>query len=333
MNLIKCHHKYSILLFSVLASGVLSLYAGGTPHNLTGSVTIPGYGAPADDQVHFECYLTAFTGSAGDTLTEISVDCGYASGYYYVQVSNFSATWAAGMTIHIDLWEDAGGGTTFGETVLTTNAFDVLDLTILDSSLPVTLSSFSAESVTDGICLQWITESEVNNAGFILERRYEGCDWSTIASCLTQSALCGQGNTSSRSAYEFTDRNVRAGSDCQYRLSDVRTDGTVHVLDIIETTVPEVSGILSLKPPVPNPFNPHTRIPYSLSETSMVTITVFDILGKPVRQLIRSEQSAGSHHIYWDGKDGLGMPAASGTYLIRLQTRGGIHVQKALLMR
>ena len=61
--------------------------------------------------------------------------------------------------------------------------------------LPVELTSFELlETRNDGITLQWITESEINNLGFNLDRKTPITDWSQIASYVTHPALQGQGS-------------------------------------------------------------------------------------------------------------------------------------------
>ena len=47
----------------------------------------------------------------------------------------------------------------------------------------------------------------------------------------------------------------------------------------------------------PNPFNPSTNIKYSLAEQSFVKLTLFDILGRKIKDLFIGEQNAGSHEI------------------------------------
>ena len=74
----------------------------------------------------------------------------------------------------------------------------------------------------------------------------------------------------------------------------------------------------------PNPFNPETWIPYSLSEASEVTLRVYDARGGLVRTLELGRSDAG-HHIsraesaYWDGRNDLGEPVAGGVYFVELQ--------------
>jgi len=203
-----------------------------------------------------------------------------------------------------------------------------------DVSLPTTLSSFYAIVVSQGVLLKWITESETDNLGFILERsESSGTCWKVIASYQTQKGLVGQGNTSSRTEYEFTDKTVTAGFSYQYRLSDVDINGDVHIYDVIQITLSKALDYTTLEAPFPNPFNPQTKISYSLSESDHVEIAVFDILGRKVQTLFDDYQSAGSYNIYWHGEGENGNNMATGTYVIALQTADGVKTQKVVMMR
>ena len=75
----------------------------------------------------------------------------------------------------------------------------------------------------------------------------------------------------------------------------------------------------------PNPFNPETWIPYRLAEDAFVTLTIYDGSGRVVRTLEVGHRIAAiyedrSKAIYWDGKNGLGEPVASGIYFYILTT-------------
>ena len=75
----------------------------------------------------------------------------------------------------------------------------------------------------------------------------------------------------------------------------------------------------------PNPFNPETWIPYRLAEDAVVTLTIYDLSGQPVRTLevghrIASAYENRSKAIYWDGRNGLGERVASGVYFYHLST-------------
>ena len=78
-----------------------------------------------------------------------------------------------------------------------------------------------------------------------------------------------------------------------------------------------------LLPNYPNPFNPETWIPYQLAEAADVTVRVYTASGELVRALVLGYQSAGTYQsrsrsAYWDGKNELGEPVASGVYFYTL---------------
>ncbi len=88
-----------------------------------------------------------------------------------------------------------------------------------------------------------------------------------------------------------------------------------------------------LHPNVPNPFNDQTLIRYDLSVTSVVRLTVYNLVGQPVRTLIAGEIAAGTNQVVWDGRDDRGQPAATGVYMYRLTTGQQKAVRRMLLLR
>jgi len=205
-----------------------------------------------------------------------------------------------------------------------------------DAALPVELSSFSAEATEQGVVLRWVTASELDNLGFILERQSEGApEWLKIASYQTNSTLRSQGNTSQMTSYSFMDKNVQTEGTYNYRLSDVSTDGEIHVYDVIQITMQYAAapGETLLDPAFPNPFNPQTKISYQLAESGIVEISVYDMLGRKVSMLLNENQNAGSYNIYWHGRDNSGQQVSTGTYILRMSTGEMVQTQKVLLMR
>lgn len=208
--------------------------------------------------------------------------------------------------------------------------------TIEDSSLPVGLSSFSARSAGESVVLEWATESEVDNLGFILERSEDGMTWTTIASYQTHRGLEGAGSTSSRTEYAFTDPNVEPGREYYYRLSDVNTQGEVGLHPPIHVAIPMPGvpeGASVMENAYPNPFNPQTYVPYHLNESSNVNIAVYDLYGRKVRTLFTGPQTAGSYQVYWHGNDEAGIRVPSGSYLIRLEAGEISEVQKVTMVK
>ena len=89
-----------------------------------------------------------------------------------------------------------------------------------------------------------------------------------------------------------------------------------------------------VKPSYPNPFNPHTVIPYYLPEATRVNIDVYDVSGRHVRSIRRdSFESAGWNRAEWDGRDSDGRAAPSGVYFYRIAAGPHIETGKLALIR
>ena len=78
----------------------------------------------------------------------------------------------------------------------------------------------------------------------------------------------------------------------------------------------------------PNPFNPETKLTYSLPSTGEISLNVYNINGKLVDTLIKGQQSSGSHEITFNASN---LP--SGVYFARLEWGGGIVTEKLLLLK
>lgn len=70
----------------------------------------------------------------------------------------------------------------------------------------------------------------------------------------------------------------------------------------------------------PNPFNPSTTIAYELAATSIVKVSIMNILGQQVSTLFSGTQAAGQYTITWDARDETGKQMPSGLYLYRIDT-------------
>ena len=80
----------------------------------------------------------------------------------------------------------------------------------------------------------------------------------------------------------------------------------------------------------PNPFNPQMVIPLDLAtDQKQVSLILYDVLGRRVRQLWRGPLGAGSHRFVWDGRDAAGRDVAAGVYIYRVEVDGQIEAKKA----
>ena len=103
--------------------------------------------------------------------------------------------------------------------------------------------------------------------------------------------------------------------------------------NIVEPPCESLPSSFCLYQNTPNPFNPTTRIRFDLPESSQLHLTVFNVLGQEIRTLLDGVRPAGTYSVEWDGRDAWGRDAASGVYLYKLSTEGGIQVRKMFLLR
>ena len=102
--------------------------------------------------------------------------------------------------------------------------------------------------------------------------------------------------------------------------------------DVVDA--PPAVPVAALLPNVPNPFNPRTEIRFRLAAPGTPRVTVYDARGRRLARLLAgTPYPAGEHSVTWDGSDDRGRPAASGVYLVRLETGAEGFERKILLAR
>ncbi len=89
---------------------------------------------------------------------------------------------------------------------------------------------------------------------------------------------------------------------------------------IVTEENPAVPTHFSLHQNYPNPFNPATSIHYDLPHRAVVTLAIYDILGREVARLVDGSQHPGYHQVVWNGRTATGREATSGIYIARLMT-------------
>ena len=90
----------------------------------------------------------------------------------------------------------------------------------------------------------------------------------------------------------------------------------------------ELPQSATLLPAYPNPFNPSTTVPFVLSESGSVVLTVYDVLGRKVATLVDEVRTSGRHEVQFDAE---GMP--SGVYLVRLAAGDAVRTNRIVLAK
>ncbi len=81
----------------------------------------------------------------------------------------------------------------------------------------------------------------------------------------------------------------------------------------------------------PNPFNPTTTITFSQPSTSLITLKIYNVLGREIATLADETFSQGIHYIEWNGRDSNGIQVGSGVYFYVLRSSSGFFDSKKML--
>ena len=226
-------------------------------------------------------------------------------------------------------------------------------------TLPVELAGLSYQkeqsSSLTGTALSWHTDSEHGFAYFVVERSIDGAAFVDLSPTVASKAPGGE--SSVELAYAFFDSTHTPG-DYIYQLKQVDLDGSVHYSNSVELHWGTSGLIVSQNYPNPfvigtpsastgtgyNPFGqsqapvvspwPETRFHYELPNADVVTLKIYNSIGKLVRTLLdHVQQQPGDPDAFWDGRKDDGSFAASGTYFYVIQTEhSGSAVNKMILI-
>jgi len=137
----------------------------------------------------------------------------------------------------------------------------------------------------------------------------------------------------------YYDENLDAGLYTYYvtalygeEESDPSNEVEVEIVDSADdvTTVPLVTA---LRGNYPNPFNPDTTIEFSLQQSDMVTIGIYNSKGQRVKTLLNEFRESGEYSVIWNGRDNQNREVASGVYFYRMKSGRYTSTKKMLMMK
>ena len=102
----------------------------------------------------------------------------------------------------------------------------------------------------------------------------------------------------------------------------------VNTVDVEEDLFSEIPNTFTLSQNYPNPFNPTTNIQFSLPQATNVKLTIFNVLGQQVAELVNSFKEAGNYNVNWNASN-----LTSGIYLYRLEAGNKIITKKMTLLK
>ncbi|MFC1483776.1 M6 family metalloprotease domain-containing protein [Candidatus Neomarinimicrobiota bacterium] len=137
----------------------------------------------------------------------------------------------------------------------------------------------------------------------------------------------------------YTDADVVDRTFYYYRAAAVDTNGNVALGGVSAGVTLDVLANLgipdqySLHQNYPNPFNPTTTLKFEVPVAGRVQLTIYDLLGREVNRLVDSSLEPGYFEIRWDGRNGNGVPLATGLYFARMAAPGFVKTVKMIMMK
>ncbi len=259
-----------------------------------------------------------------DPATDLNTDGAVTFDDFFIFADNFGATALAKLAV------GEGAHTAPLRLALTNSQPDQVSLTpywqgktaargfVLSLSFDPAVLHFKQYSPRAGEApLPWIVESLPGHL--------------TLAAGLAR----GQANFSGGDLGEFTFSRL-AAHETQIR----PTAALSFAGNLVETLLPPPTFNLealpqtyALFPAHPNPFNPETTIPFYLPAAGRLSLTVYDLLGRPVRTLIDGPMRAGYHNLTWRGNDDDGRSVGSGLYFIEMRASQWRQIRKVMLLK
>jgi hypothetical protein len=199
-----------------------------------------------------------------------------------------------------------------------------------DCIWPVELTYFNGIARNKSIELYWETASEINNQGFIIEKRTkEAEEWEKVA------FIKGHGDSKEIIRYSHRDYKVKPNQTYTYRLKQIDNDGAVTCDESSMKIDVTYSGYqkLILEQNTPNPAVNHTTINFGLEESSNIIIDILDLYGNVVKTLLNENTESGNHSIEWFTEDNENRKVPAGSYLLRMIAGDEVRTVKMTVIR
>ncbi len=284
---------------------------------------------------------TANTGSGGDdtgatvtdqisrywTLTPNDITSPRFNATYVYQEADFTGTTEGNMVAAIYRthpilaildWLVAGTVNPTTNTVTITNVDAFGDLYCMDnagSRLPITLLSFDVETTDEGVKIDWVTATEIDNELFTIERSVNGLDFEEVL------YREGAGDSYEVQEYSLIDRNPVVGQKAYYRLKQTDFSGAFDYSEIKSVVYDRPESRVKI---YPNPLTTNDELNIKINNRTEY-VQIIDLQGNIIKSINQLEPSVGEVKLRWDAK------WPSGMYIVRVGSSLGIENKKLIV--
>lgn len=206
-------------------------------------------------------------------------------------------------------------------------------------TLPVTLSSFTAQQSGAFVGIQWTTQSETDMLGYNILRSTET---DMNAAVKVNDLMISATNQSTQHHYAWEDNEVEANTTYNYWLEALDLNGSSDYFGPVSVLVssnpgggdtPPMQNHARLLDAYPNPFSTSTTLKIDLGKQAQTKLEIFNLRGEKVATICDATLGEGIHSFQWQGRDQQGRTLANGVYLMRMTTPMGKSYKKINLIQ
>lgn len=226
------------------------------------------YFMSANPQISITQSGTAFTGKNIGGVNYNSIDTAAKNVMFTVKKNNVTSfIYRAGVQ------NDGNSSTTRQKSIYFKNFFYPAG-----SALPVKYSSFDAVANDKVVNLKWVTESEINNSHFEVERSFDGTNFSTLGLVLDAASVYGSSKT-----YLYKDNGVELASKsvAYYRLKQIDLNGRVTYSNVLTVRLQSKTSDVKMQVS-PNPFVENLNLQFTSTEKANAQVQIIAIGGQKV---------------------------------------------------
>jgi hypothetical protein len=208
-------------------------------------------------------------------------------------------------------------------------------MVLFNDVTPIVYLPFTAHGEESGVVLEWEGLGDPDDARYLIYRRpatgteddAEEDDFPAGYSMVSEELFRGSG------PHRAVDPTVEPGAWYVYRIAIAYRDGTIDHTPPVLVQAPIALLRFALSPGRPNPFHESVQIAFTIPRSGDVRLTVHDVAGRRLDEIVNGPLPAGRHLMSWDGRDRRGHRLPSGIYFARLQQEGDVLTERLVILR
>jgi len=195
------------------------------------------------------------------------------------------------------------------------SAFTAVDSFTTQTEVPAVPTTSSPKSVTGVNRITQYIWNPVPNATSYHIQVATGTDFSTIVydAKVVDTTVVATDTLDAITRYYWHVSAMNAGGESGFSGAATFVTSPILGVDVSSTDIPKVFALMQN---YPNPFNPSTTISYDIPKAASVNVTIYDVLGRVVTELVNEVQSPNHYKMQWNASN-----VSSGMYFLRIQAR------------